>query len=57
MLAYWPGPLGQLAVAITPAWLLLLVVSIIRDPESQGLHDRMAGTRVVLGRHAEHAVG
>jgi uncharacterized membrane protein len=49
--------LGQLAVAITPAWLLLLVVSIIRDPESQGLHDRLAGTRVVLGRHAEHPVG
>ena len=57
MLAYWPGPLGQLAVAITPAWLLLLVVSIIRDPESQGLHDRLAGTRVVLGRHADRAVG
>ena len=56
MLAYWPGPLGQLAVVITPAWFLLLVVSIARDPESQGLHDRVAGTRVVLGRHAVPAV-
>lgn len=57
LLAYWPGPLGQLAVVITPAWFLLLVVSIARDPESQGLHDRLAGTRVVLGRHADRAVG
>lgn len=56
LLAYWPGPLGQLAVVITPAWFLLLVVSIARDPESQGLHDRVAGTRVVLGRHADRAV-
>ncbi|MSX75790.1 MAG: hypothetical protein F2744_08980 [Actinobacteria bacterium] len=56
LLAYWPGPLGQLAVVITPAWFLLLVVSIARDPESQGLHDRLAGTRVVLGRHADRAV-
>ncbi|MSW99819.1 MAG: hypothetical protein F2809_02640 [Actinobacteria bacterium] len=55
ILAYWPGLVGQVAVAITPAWMILLIITIARDPESQGLHDRAAGTRVVLGRHAERA--
>jgi len=53
ILACWPGGVGQLGVAITPAWMMLLVVTIVRDPDSQGLHDRVADTRVVLGRHPE----
>ena len=56
ILAYWPGGVGQVAVVITPAWMIFLIITIARDPESQGLHDRAAGTRVVLGRHAERAV-
>jgi len=51
--AYCPGTVGQVAVAVTPAWMILLIVTIVRDPESQGLHDHAAGTRVVLGRRAE----
>ncbi|MEX0768138.1 MAG: RDD family protein [Microthrixaceae bacterium] len=55
LLAYWPGGVGQIGVAITPAWMILLVVTILRDPDSQGLHDRLAGTRVVVGRHPDHS--
>lgn len=51
VLAWLPGALGAAAAWVTPAWLILLVVTIARSPEHQGLHDRAAHTWVVDGRH------
>jgi uncharacterized RDD family membrane protein YckC len=50
VLSWVPGPVGLVTAWFVPAWLLLLVVTIARDPEHQGLHDRLAGTWVVDGR-------
>ncbi|MGB3409960.1 MAG: RDD family protein [Microthrixaceae bacterium] len=50
MLAYVGGPIGDAAFVFAFAWIILLVFSIARDPDNRGIHDRVAGTRVVDGR-------
>lgn len=51
LVSWVPGPAGQLAAWVVLPWTILLIVTIARDPQHQGLHDRAAGTRVVDGRH------
>jgi len=55
LLAYWPGIVGQVATTVSVPWMILLIVTIVRDPENQGLHDRAAGTLVVDGRRGSSA--
>lgn len=50
-----PG-LGALLWLITPIWYLVLVVTTVRHPRKQGLHDRLAGTVVCPPTRAVDAV-
>ncbi|HTO00882.1 MAG TPA: RDD family protein [Microthrixaceae bacterium] len=50
LLAFVSGPIGEAAFVFAFVWVVVLVVSIARDPGHRGIHDRMAGTRVVNGR-------
>ena len=50
LLAYWPGVVGRVASTVALPWMILLIVTMVRDPENQGLHDRAADTLVVDGR-------
>ena len=52
LLAYWPGVVGRIASTAALPWMVLLIITIVRDPGNKGLHDRAAGTLVVDGRRA-----
>jgi uncharacterized RDD family membrane protein YckC len=47
VLVLLPGTLGDLAVLVFLAWLVLMVLVTMRSPTRQGLHDRFAGTVVL----------
>ncbi len=50
LLSFVGGPIGYAAFVFAFAWIIVLTASIVRDPAHRGIHDRVAGTRVVDGR-------
>lgn len=50
MLMFVGGPIGTAAFLFAFIWITVLTISIVRDPGHRGIHDRVAGTRVVDGR-------
>lgn len=50
LLTFVGGPIGYAAFLFGFAWIFLLTVSVAKDPGHRGIHDRVAGTRVVDGR-------
>lgn len=47
-----PGPVPPLAALIRTALLVLVIPAVVWDREGRGLHDRAAGTQVLLTRPA-----
>lgn len=47
LLAFVGGPIGSAAFLFAFVWIVVLTISMFRDPGHRGIHDRVAGTRVV----------
>lgn len=52
-----PGVIGLAALFAAYGWSLWLMVSVARDPEGVGLHDRLSGTRVIAAAQPVGAAG